>query len=224
MIQSQLFWSTIRPPTSTIVYFTIDNKLWPDFHRPKQIIKIYISSLSSLLTFKENLSLETLKFIVSFKFSSSTVNARFIHTNNHPYFFFSLPTQELSSSKECFSIIPARAKLFIFILEINHERISWRTHRMYTTHNADEKRSCTDWHCCILFFGLTVFMLAVGIYAWTNPNGNFKKLTTAYDPDGKGCGLDYPKFPYIYFASPHSDVKSFSTRAYGWQYACRSVP
>ena len=36
---------------------------------------------------------------------------------------------------------------------------------------------------------VTVFMLAVAIYAWTHPNGDFKKLSTAYDPDAKGCGL-----------------------------------
>lgn len=49
-------------------------------------------------------------------------------------------------------------------------------------------------------------MFVVAIYAWTHSGGNFKKLRTAYDPDGKGCGVDYPNFPYIYFASPHSDV------------------
>lgn len=31
-------------------------------------------------------------------------------------------------------------------------------------------------------------------------------MTTAYDPDGKGCGTDYIDYPYIYFASPHADV------------------
>lgn len=52
-------------------------------------------------------------------------------------------------------------------------------------------------------------MLGVAIHAWTNPSGNFKALTAAYDPDGKACGIDYPKFPYIYFASPHADVFYF---------------
>ena len=28
----------------------------------------------------------------------------------------------------------------------------------------------------------------------------------AYDPDGKGCGVAYPNYPYIYFASPHANV------------------
>ena len=56
-------------------------------------------------------------------------------------------------------------------------------------------------------------MLGLGIYAWTN--GNFKRLTTAYDPDGKGCGVDYPSYPYIYFASPHADVKIDLSSHYG---------
>ena len=72
--------------------------------------------------------------------------------------------------------------------------------------SLDEKRSCTDIICLILFILLTVFMLVVAIYAWTHPSGDFKKLTSAYDPDGKGCGVDYPDYPFIYFASPHADV------------------
>jgi hypothetical protein len=59
--------------------------------------------------------------------------------------------------------------------------------------------------CLIIFLAVTGVMLGLGIYAWTD--GNFKRLTTAYDPDGKGCGLDYPNFPYIYFVSPHADVR-----------------
>lgn len=46
-------------------------------------------------------------------------------------------------------------------------------------------------------------MLGIAVYSWIY--GNFKQLTTAYDPDGKGCGLNYPDHPYIYFASPHYD-------------------
>ena len=45
----------------------------------------------------------------------------------------------------------------------------------------------------------------MGIYAWIA--GNFANLTTAYDPDGKGCGVAYPNYPYIYFASPHANVR-----------------
>jgi hypothetical protein len=36
--------------------------------------------------------------------------------------------------------------------------------------------------------------------------GNFGRLSIPYDADGKGCGLDYPDYPFIYFASPHVDV------------------
>lgn len=56
-------------------------------------------------------------------------------------------------------------------------------------------------------------MLGFAIYSWTN--GNFKQLTTAYDPDRKGCGIDYPTYPYIYFASPHADVKKYVYSHYG---------
>lgn len=47
-------------------------------------------------------------------------------------------------------------------------------------------------------------MLCFGIYSWTS--GNFSRLTTPYDAEGKGCGVDYPDYPYIYFTSPHVDV------------------
>jgi len=46
-------------------------------------------------------------------------------------------------------------------------------------------------------------MLCIAIFAWSQ--GNFKRLTKAYDPDGKGCGVDYLNYPYIYFASPSFD-------------------
>ena len=47
-------------------------------------------------------------------------------------------------------------------------------------------------------------MFIIGIVSWTS--GNFSKLTTPYDPDGKGCGVDHPDHPFIYFASPHVGV------------------
>ena len=37
-------------------------------------------------------------------------------------------------------------------------------------------------------------------------SGNFSKLTTPYDPDGKGCGIDHPDHPFIYFAEPTISV------------------
>ena len=47
-------------------------------------------------------------------------------------------------------------------------------------------------------------MFIIGIYSWTS--GNFSKLTTPYDPDGKGCGIDHPDHPFIYFAEPTISV------------------
>jgi hypothetical protein len=41
---------------------------------------------------------------------------------------------------------------------------------------------------------------------YSNHTDDFNKLTIPYDPDGKGCGKDYPTHPYIYFVSPHEDV------------------
>jgi solute carrier family 44 (choline transporter-like protein), member 1 len=77
---------------------------------------------------------------------------------------------------------------------------------MYSEFKLDKKRSCTDVFCLIVYVVLALFLLIVAIYAWVHPNGNFSKLTTAYDPDGKGCGVDFPNHPYIYFASPHANV------------------
>lgn len=53
----------------------------------------------------------------------------------------------------------------------------------------------------VIFF---VAMLIIGITAWSG--NNFSKLTTPYDAEGKGCGVDYPDYPYIYFVVPHADV------------------
>lgn len=68
----------------------------------------------------------------------------------------------------------------------------------------DEQRKVTDIFCLIVFGLFNFAMLGIAIHAWTS--NNFSKLTTPYDPDGKGCGIDYPDYPFIYFASPHSDV------------------
>jgi len=62
----------------------------------------------------------------------------------------------------------------------------------------------------VIYFILAAVIIALGIYAWIA--GNFANLTTAYDPNGKGCGVAYKNYPYIYFASPHTNVNlaSFS--------------
>lgn len=47
-------------------------------------------------------------------------------------------------------------------------------------------------------------MLVIGIHCWTS--SNFGKLTTPYDAEGKGCGIDHPDYPFIYFVAPDYDV------------------
>ena len=95
---------------------------------------------------------------------------------------------------------------FIYPFKLNHEQVGQiRTHSQYRLLNSVEERKCTDVCCLIIFLAITIGLLGLGIYAWTN--GNFAKLRTAYDPDGKGCGVDYPQYPYIYFASPNVDVR-----------------
>ena len=59
-------------------------------------------------------------------------------------------------------------------------------------------------------------MFIIGIVAWTG--NNFDKLTTPYDAEGKGCGVDYPDYPFIYFVVPHTDVLLSKPRHYGELY------
>lgn len=69
----------------------------------------------------------------------------------------------------------------------------------------DNRRKCTDLFCCILLAILILAMFVLAIYCWST-NG-FSKLTTPYDAEGKGCGTDYPEYPYIYFVSPNANVQ-----------------
>jgi hypothetical protein len=79
-----------------------------------------------------------------------------------------------------------------------------------------EQRECTDIFCLFVFIALVGIILSISVYAWTA--GNFQKMKTAYDSDGKGCGTDYPDYPYIYFASPHTDVVVIKFSHYGSQH------
>lgn len=47
-------------------------------------------------------------------------------------------------------------------------------------------------------------MIASCIYAIEV--GDLRVMNHPYDADGKGCGVDYKEYPYIYFASPQPDV------------------
>lgn len=84
-----------------------------------------------------------------------------------------------------------------------------------------EERSCTDLICFFIFVALNLVMLGFATYSWAN--GNFKQLTTAYDPDRKGCGVDYPNYPFIYFASPHANVSFSIFSHYGSPYVFPNV-
>lgn len=68
--------------------------------------------------------------------------------------------------------------------------------------------------------------MGLGCFAYfrgsNNTNlGNFNRLLVPYDPDGKGCGIDYPDFPYIFFASPHHDVQKLEIQSL-WVTTCVS--
>ena len=47
-------------------------------------------------------------------------------------------------------------------------------------------------------------LLVIGIYCYTQ--GETSKYSIPYDSDGKGCGVDYPEYKFIYFPSPQLDV------------------
>lgn len=85
-----------------------------------------------------------------------------------------------------------------------------------------DQRDCTDFSCIVIFFTLVLAIFVIGVYAWCA--GNFTKLTTAYDPDGKGCGVDYKDYPYIYFASPHHDVTVLLASLYGLPFVSKNAP
>lgn len=69
---------------------------------------------------------------------------------------------------------------------------------------SDKKRESTDLVGLIIFVSFTIVMLIAGLYCFFR--GSISKLNVPYDSDGKGCGLDYPDYKYIYFPSPQYDV------------------
>lgn len=85
----------------------------------------------------------------------------------------------------------------------------------------DERRRCTDLFCCVLLVLLCATMLGIAIYCWAG--NNFSKLTTPYDAEGKGCGVDYPDYPLIYFVAPEYDVTTFLCRHFGERFVSRNV-
>ena len=77
-----------------------------------------------------------------------------------------------------------------------------------------EKRSCTDWPCCLLFIAFLAGMALCTLYGLTK--GDPKLLLTTWDPDGNttyhlltlsianGCGYSNKTkdYPYLYFPAP----------------------
>ena len=66
------------------------------------------------------------------------------------------------------------------------------------------KRSVTDCLCCLIFIAAIVGFCGASAYGWSN--GDPKKLLTAWDSDGNGCGYsDATKdYKYLYWPRPPS--------------------
>ncbi len=47
-------------------------------------------------------------------------------------------------------------------------------------------------------------MLVAAVYSYMK--GSTSNFNVPYDSDGRGCSVDYPAYPYIYFPSPQVDV------------------
>jgi len=47
-------------------------------------------------------------------------------------------------------------------------------------------------------------MLLAGIFCYIK--GSTTQFNIPFDSDGKGCGVDYPDYKFIYFPSPQYDV------------------
>lgn len=81
--------------------------------------------------------------------------------------------------------------------------------------NIDDDRKMTD--VCCLLIGL-LFTAGVVVVPFLMRNESNKKcyavtvkqLTLVSDSDGKICGVDYPKYPFLYFPNP-SDIVQSST-------------
>lgn len=93
---------------------------------------------------------------------------------------------------------------------------------MYVNNNSEKKREATDVICLVLFIFFTLIMLIAGIYSYNQVSTS--KYDTPYDSDGKGCGIDYPGYSYIYFPSPQVDVKNNKCSRCGWPHASNNVP
>ena len=76
---------------------------------------------------------------------------------------------------------------------------------------GDESRKCRDIICCIFFIVFLVACVVVAILGFVKGHPSY--LLYAYDEDGKACGHSdgYEDYPYLYFYSVVSNVKSLNT-------------
>ena len=76
---------------------------------------------------------------------------------------------------------------------------------------GDETRKCRDIICCIFFIVFLVACVVVAILGFVKGHPSY--LLYAYDEDGKACGHSegYEDYPYLYFYSVVSNVKSLKT-------------
>ena len=75
----------------------------------------------------------------------------------------------------------------------------------------DESRKCRDCVCCIIFLVIFVLCIVVAIFGFWK--GKPSQLFYFYDDTGKACGNDegYEDYPYLYFTSVVSSLKTFDT-------------
>jgi hypothetical protein len=69
---------------------------------------------------------------------------------------------------------------------------------------SDKKRGTTDTVCVVFYIAFTLLMLLLGLFCYAR--GSSLQFNTPFDPDGRGCGVDYPDYKFIYFPSPQYDV------------------
>ena len=76
---------------------------------------------------------------------------------------------------------------------------------------GDESRKCRDIICCIFFIVFLVACVVVAILGFVKGHPSY--LMYAYDEDAKACGHSegYKDYPYLYFYSVVSNIKTLNT-------------
>ncbi|KAM3134855.1 hypothetical protein pb186bvf_013024 [Paramecium bursaria] len=71
------------------------------------------------------------------------------------------------------------------------------------------ERSCTDIICFLLFILSVAALAYISIQGYSK--GKPDRLLALYDPNGSACGIDYPNFPYLYWALPYGQYYNRTT-------------